>query len=275
MKKVSKLLYAFMFVLVAVLTSCDKDVETSSLTVDNFPKATITGYVYASLDLTNYGDETAPEGTEVIITIPYSDFEGLGNSSGNYMVTTKLDANGSFTIEVPADADGVSVTAKTVNFVYDQVQAYSSQQTTVSKKYPSATLSFSVKSNDVQVQRVTVGDPEAIVDPENVYTLKGYVYAAINDTTSATELVTNQSIIFYTTGWNKTITTGADGSYTISNVPEATISIDYKFDVSGYTSAKKKVTWNFDGYQTLKSVSADDGDYTITLSSSNRTQVTE
>jgi hypothetical protein len=272
MKNLTKVFAIFLLLVAAFLISCDKEVETSSLTVNNFPKATIQGFVYADLDLTNYGDEPVPQGTKVIVTMEYSE---LGLGTGSLIDTVMCDNQGSFTCQVPADADGVDVTAKVVEFIYNQVQEFNFEYTTVLKSYPSGTIDFTVKSNDFQVENLTLGDPTAIVEPVIWETISGVMYASIDESNVGTEVVSGQQMTFNCTGWSTTVTTDANGRYQVDVPADENISVDFYFTIAGKDGAGDAITWRFDGNPSFGNFSDNDDAYDFTIDDTYKEEVTK
>lgn len=99
------------------LQSCKKEEEMKSN-----PKsyASIAGYAYAELDLTNAEMETAPEGTPVVVTVntsQYSNTNDAGVQYDNVSYAANIDANGRFQIDsVECYGNDVMVTVKFSDF---------------------------------------------------------------------------------------------------------------------------------------------------------------
>jgi hypothetical protein len=256
MKNVSKFFYAVMVLLAAVLSSCDKDVETSPVTTEDFAKGTIKGYVYAQLDLTNYGYEAAPVGSKVIITMPYSEL-GL-NNSGNLIDTVLLGSDGSFSYEIPADGDGVNVTVKVIDFIYKQKQAFGDQHDYKNSLYSSKTVTYNVKANDLQVQEIYLDAPTYLGEVFDWYTVEGTIYLDYDKSTSGYEkLPAGTKVTFNCDGWSKEVTVGTDGKYTVSVPYGEYIYMDYNFTLSGKLSSGTTVTYRFKGSSYQGVINAD------------------
>jgi hypothetical protein len=96
---------------VCVFISCGEEDPAEGISVEGTftSKATIEGYAYLSTNKSSTEVvEYAPEGTLLSFTIAYSDL-GVQVSNGKYVKTTTVDANGYYSIELPARADGASV----------------------------------------------------------------------------------------------------------------------------------------------------------------------
>jgi hypothetical protein len=266
MKNVSKvILVSFMF-LATFLISCDKEVQTSPITVDKTQKATIHGFVYAELDLTHFGVEFAPAGTKVIITFPYTNL-GLSASAGSYIDTLTLDAKGSFTAVFPSDADGVNVTIKLVDFIYDQVQPFSTKERTVKKYYTcNATTINGIKADDSQVVEINYNAPNTFDDVTSWVTISGKITAETDNTVVGEEpLNSGTQLIFYATGWSTTVTIAANGAYSVDVPNNVAVSISYNFLHPGKIAGPTNVNWRFKGTKAVGTFTADTNNVNISL----------
>lgn len=230
MKSVSKVILTSMMLLATMLYSCDKEIETSPVTVDLTQTATLEMYVYADLDQTNYGKEPVAAGVKVILTIPYSDL-GLGGSQ-NWIDTVETDANGKIITSVPADANGVTVTIAPVDFVADQVQPLTASYTTISKVFKKTTSqTVSLKTADLKVQLVEFNQFDGFSDFDNYVTVTGKAYASTDDNNSVNENAPLVDVIFSGAGWSKKVTLVKTGAYTTYSIQVPNnIAISYTFD---------------------------------------------
>ncbi|HEX2934647.1 MAG TPA: hypothetical protein VHO72_04785 [Bacteroidales bacterium] len=245
MKSVSNVILTSMMLLATMLYSCDKEIETSPVNVDKSQKATIKGYVYADLDQTTYGYELAPAGSKVIITMSYNQLLGL-NSDGTLIDTVKLGNDGSFTYQIPADADGVNVSAKVIDFVYDQKQEFDQQHPTKPTVFESATIEFNgVKSNDLQIQQLYL-DFHTLGEIYDWHTITGTIYLNSDRSNIGNEkLASGTQVVFNCDGWSKTVTVAADGKYTVQVPDGESIYMSYNFTVSGKLSDGTTVTFRY------------------------------
>lgn len=242
MKSVSKVILTSMMLLATMLYSCDKEIETSPVTVDLTQTATLEMYVYADLDQTNYGKELVAAGVKVILTIPYSDL-GLGGSQ-NWIDTVETNANGKIVTSVPADANGVTVTIAPVDFVADQVQPLTASYTTISKvfKKNDAAQTVFLKTADSKVQLVQYNTSDSFADFDDYVTLSGKAFANLDDEHAGNENAPLVKVIFSCPGWSKEITLTKPSTYTIYSIEVPNNqTISYKFD---YTYDKKVVDPN-------------------------------
>jgi hypothetical protein len=99
---------------VCFFNSCAEEDPAQGISVNGTftDKATIEGYVYLNTNISSSeAIKYAPAGTLLSFSIAYADLGVLG-SPGNYLKTTTVDANGHYSVELPAKADGTSVTVK-------------------------------------------------------------------------------------------------------------------------------------------------------------------
>jgi hypothetical protein len=262
MKRIKNLLFAIFALVAVTFTSCDKDVETSPVTVDLSQKATLTGYLYADLDLSLNGLETV-ESVPVIITIPYSDF--TTSATGNWVDTVKTDANGVFTATVPTNTKGVNVTVTTTDFTYAQIQSSLAHYTTIEKIFAGAAqTSFKILPNESKIKKFDYGTGTTFDDFSNLVTIKGRAYAETDLNNSVTENAPVVDVIFYCDSWSKKVTMVKDASayttFTVDVPNGQTIKYSYDFttdknvaDGSGW----KKVAYRYTGTGTMSSYTVD------------------
>ena len=261
MKNVSKAILACLVLFATFMTSCDKEITTSPVTLDNSQKATIKGYVYANTDLTKLGYETAPAGTKVIITMAYNQITGISSTAGSLNDTVQLAADGSFEYKVPADADGVDVDVA-IKFVFNQIQPLGSQNATRIKTFTGSTT-YSVKANETQDQKITLDEDQTLDEVYDWVTISGVIYCNYDLSVAGNEkLPANTQIIFRTNwfdqdGWSKTVTVGTDGKYSVSVPSGYAIYMQYNFTLSGKYNDGTAVTYRFEN------ASQSIGSYTI------------
>ena len=263
MKNVSKAILAGLVLFAAFMTSCDKEVTTSPLTVDESQKATVEAIVYADLDLTNYGKELVPAGTKVILTIPYSD---LGSSAtGNWIDTVKTNAQGIITASVPTNAKGVTVTLIPIDFIADQTQPLGSHYPTISKLFQKtgAATTLTVKTSDLKVSLLEYNTISGLSDFDNLVTIQGKAYAETDDNNSVVENAPLVDVILSGTGFSTKVTLTKPGAFTVftANVPN-NVAISYTFDFTADKNVAdgagwKKVSYRYKGTKTLGTYTAD------------------
>lgn len=223
--------------MIMLFTSCDKEKEASPVRVDLTKKATIKGYVFAELDMTSAGVEYAPQGTKILVSVDYSD---LNNSAdGSWKDTTMVDGNGVFMVQVPADDNGVTAKISPMPFEYNQVQEYGSYFEQVPKVYKANAANVSITSNEMEVIQVsyTANDFDNFV---KMVGLSGNLVAELNDTIVGQEETTDGiELNFHSDGWSTSVTTGANGAFTVVVPASQTIMVDYSFE-------ENRVTWNIE-----------------------------
>ncbi len=120
--------FLFFGLFLAVLISLDscKKAEPTAMEFDKTQTASIMGYVYAQLELVNdYNDgvtwEKAPSGTKIFVTIANNQY--ISGTSGSSVYETTVGSDGRYSIDIPADIDGVYIEVSLVDFEYNQTQA--------------------------------------------------------------------------------------------------------------------------------------------------------
>lgn len=270
MKKSFSLIVSILAVVAFVFVSCDKDVETSPVSVDLSQKATVTGYLYADLDLTDAGLEPVPANIKVIVSVPNSDL--LSNANGNWIDTVLTDASGKFVATVPTKASGVEVTVTTTDFVANQVQPLTSHYaaTPIAKVYAGfAQSSFEILPGEAKIKVYEYGDPTMFKDFDNIVTIKGKAYAETDDNNSEIENSPLAEVVFSADGWSKKVTLVKNGVYTTFaiDVPsDKTIyySWDFTAEKNVYVDSEwKKVLYRYKGTEYLGSFDGDTEDLDI------------
>ncbi len=251
MKSVSKVILTSMMLLATMLYSCDKEIETSPVTLDNSLTGKIKGYVFAELDLTSYGKE-AVAGKKVVITVAYSQL-GLSSTKGNVIDTVETAADGSFEYTSVVDLDGADVVAKVLDFTYAQKQPLGSQLATIEKIYAGTSTTFSsVKPTEIQIKRIDLGAPANNTgEVYEFYTISGQFKCDRNLFEAGDETVpADTKFIFSANGtsqWSKEVTLTSDGKYSVLVPAKETISVKYNFTTSGKNAANESVTFRFMG----------------------------
>ncbi|HEX3006571.1 MAG TPA: hypothetical protein VHO90_03040 [Bacteroidales bacterium] len=266
MKKLSNVILVTCLAVAALLSGCDKEVETSALKVDESQKGTLECYVYADINLTTYEKEAVPAGTKVILSI--SNYDLIGRGTGNWTDTVVTDANGYFKKDVPATSKGVTVTIIPIDFVYAQVQPLTSKDKTISKIFKADNKDVYVYANDKTIENVEYSSPVDFSNFTEFVTFKGKGFIDLDEGTPGTEsaVPTDVKVIFYTTNgsnWSKEVSftsTTIDGkSYSIYSVDvpkNASISCRYSFAKDRLVNGSN-VKYVFDGKVDLYSSDRD------------------
>lgn len=106
--------------------ACDKIEDPAPInTIDTSKTATITGTVTTQLDLSNSTTENVPAGTVLFFTVNASDYVVNGTATGTQKLvyTTAVEANGTYTIAIPALTKAISVSITGDEFAFNQKQS--------------------------------------------------------------------------------------------------------------------------------------------------------
>jgi hypothetical protein len=245
MKSVSNVILTSMMLLATMLYSCDKEIETSPVKVDEAVTGTLTVYLYADLDQTNAGKESVPAGTNVLLSIPNKEITGFSSAIGNWEKTVAVDAQGKIEVTVPTNSTGVNVSIRPADFTFAQVQALTSTDATVTKlfSYDLAT-SYNVKAEEKVIRVLNYNKENTFSSYINYVTISGKAYAETDDNNSVTENAPLVDVIFTsTTGWSKKVTLVKTGAYTTFTVqvPASINGLSYPISYTYDFSADKNV----------------------------------
>ena len=217
-------------------TSCEEMIVSTDETIDLAPKATLTGNVLAELNLQSSGMEAVPAGTELLVEVNYSDINPA--SAGKWMDTIQVSADGKYSVQVPADANGVNVSILPFAFVADQTQVYGSMANKVTKTYSVTAASVKAISGgqsimlDITYDKITAAP--SFVDKVKI---TGAFTANLNQELGGNENVPNGTVInFYNNSWKDSAVV-TSGKYSISVPKGVSLTVKSKFNYS------KKV-WN-------------------------------
>lgn len=149
MKKLS--IFVFLVAASLLITSCEKEEESTPTPMD---KATVTGFVYADLDLTETGAEYAPAGTKITLWVNTQDY-ALDPIPGytyprKYFETTVND-EGKYTVSVDVGNKPVTVNLEPGDFWYDQ---QINDTVTEIKKYSCIPTTVDVISGQTKIHNI-------------------------------------------------------------------------------------------------------------------------
>jgi hypothetical protein len=115
--------------------SCEKIEEASPVTINNSKTASISGMIHAelmddervfkeALEGTNFGyedtSEYAPVGTEIHFHVTKQDFnDDVEDANDEFRYSTTVNANGSYSFDIPTTEEGVNVDVSFDDFVYN------------------------------------------------------------------------------------------------------------------------------------------------------------
>ena len=223
MKKINFLVGMALFAMIGFSSCKDEVVVSSPVSVDKVPRVTITGYVTAEMNLQSLGAEPAPVGTKLFVEVTYADISGVGTTKGKWSDSVRVAADGKFSIAVPANAGGVTVTITPFPFEADQTQAYGAFYPTIKKSYTFAGVSTTVttaKSGQIRYIEIPYSDANLPVFKDLVK-ISGKAQANMNDEIVGLENIPNGTSILFSNAlgtWNDSVLI-QDGKYSI-NVPK-------------------------------------------------------
>lgn len=236
MKTIKSVLAALIVFAALFMVSCDKEETATAFNINTAKKGTIKGYLWAELDLTNAGPEAAPAGTKVIITVPNDDINPY--SGGTFVDTVEVDENGVFEVQVPVGNGNAYVSVYPQPFEAIQIQPFGSAEAEVMKIFAYDYLtkagsydSWYLSANQTVIAQFTYMDYE-YEGYVQMAQISGKLIADQNDTIVGSEDTrAGIELTFYGDGWNTTVTTTADGEYTVSVPANDDIYVQYSFTV--------------------------------------------
>lgn len=252
-----KLIFTVAVAALAMLsfTSCEEMIVSSNQTIDLVPKATLSGNVMAELNMQSSGMEAVPAGTQLLVEVSYSDINPT--SAGKWMDTIQVSADGKYSVQVPADANGVNVSILPFVFVADQIQAYGSMATKVTKTYSvTAATMKAISSGQSIVLDITYDKITAAPSFVDKVKITGAFTANLNQELGGNENVPNGTIInFYNNSWKDSAVV-TNGKYSISVPKGVPLTVKSKFTYSKKvwnqtTSTYTNVNYEFK-YETLR-----------------------
>jgi hypothetical protein len=214
--------------LVAFSSCKDEVVVSSPITVATKDSATISGFVTADLNLQKAGNEAVPAGTQLMVTIPYSDLNSTASGTWQKFVVTVGDS-GKYSVKVPTNTKGVRVTIAPIPFTYNQVQAYANGAQVPALKLQFSTASYGpytfVSSQNASLNMNYGTTSGGVVGVEKVL-ISGKAKAETNaEIVGLENLPDGTKIIFTASGWADS-TTVQNGQYSMY-VPKG-VSVTYK-----------------------------------------------
>lgn len=119
MKRKTLLILSLFVAAIVVFTGCKKE-DPTSLVLDTSKSATISGTAYAELDYSESGNEKAPSGIKLFVTVNNSDY--INGAQGVTIIETTVGSGGAFSVNVPVTDEGITITISAEDFSYDVVQ---------------------------------------------------------------------------------------------------------------------------------------------------------
>lgn len=192
--------------LVLGLSSCDKDIESTSLIMDDYNKGSLTLYVYADLDLSNLGIENAPGGTKMIITANYSDYNN--GATGLWADTVTVDTQGMIDVDLPVPSNGITFTITPVDFEASQTQVETNNATTIAKYWTANVITASLKPSQKVIKEITYA-ANNYSDYVEMVDVKLYLSGDFDATKAGNEVIPVDQLTLQSTDglWNKVLNT--------------------------------------------------------------------
>lgn len=113
---------AILFAGFASLTSCEKYEQSTAYEINDSITATITGYVYADLDLQDTDNEYAPSGTKIFVKIDLQEYNGNASANKQKVYSTTVGSDGKYSFTIPSNDKGVTFTVVPEKFRTTQTQ---------------------------------------------------------------------------------------------------------------------------------------------------------
>jgi hypothetical protein len=230
-------------------TSCEQMIVSTDETIDLAPKATLTGNVMAELNLQSSGFEAVPAGTQLLVEVSYSDINPA--SAGKWMDTIQVSADGKYSVQVPTDANGVSVSILPFAFVADQTQAFGSMLSKVTKTYSViAATTKTIAQGQSLIVDITYDKLTAAPSFVDKVKITGAFTANLDQQLGGNENVPNGTVInFYNSSWKDSAVV-TNGKYSIAVPKGLALTIKSKFTYSKKvwnqtTSAYSNVNYEF------------------------------
>ena len=154
MKKTS--LFAALIGAVMMFASCEKEITTTEVKIDESQTATLKLFVKADVDFTKVGYEDAPNDTELNISVRYDHINPVYSGQGRWKETVKV-SNGVVEVTVPANDNGV-----TVYIVANDFEAITELNDTVdvlNRYYYSSSIS-GIKAGTNNVRQIYISSEE-------------------------------------------------------------------------------------------------------------------
>ena len=242
MKKSKFLPFVAALALIGLGSCTDALVTSTPVYVDLLPKATISGYVTADLNLQNYGKEFAPVDTKLLVEVNYADINPAA-TAGKWKDTVTVTADGKYSVSVPTDASGVTVTITPFSFEADQIQPYNAFYQTVKMVYSSSKTNVAIVAGQSVVQNIdfTASSLPTFTDKVRV---SGKIVANLNSEIIGNENVPDNTVInFYNNTWKDSVKV-INGTYSIVVPKGVTVAWICKFNYSKRVWSQSSLAYN-------------------------------
>jgi len=211
--------------------SCDDNVRSSALTVDDMQEATVVAYFYADLDNRDPGMEYAPDGTPVIVSVAYNELNPSAGT-GSWSETLEIEG-GMVEATVPVTSNGTTVTFAPDQFITDQVQPHGSATEVVEKVFrvpgPGSSVS-DVRPGQKVYHEVTYVDEDfgnQVVLVDVRFQGGAILMEHYNEPDTLAPVPQGTNITLYTSNWVYETTAGSDGIFEASVPSGENINIEF------------------------------------------------
>ncbi len=147
--KTLRILFSLLIVVAFALTSCDKEEEQEAVPM---PKAKLTGFVWADLDLNEAGLEYAPSGTKILVWVDTEDLFIDPNAVITYprkYYEATVGADGKYSIDIEVGNNPVTAVIAPGDFWYDQLINPTDTET---KRYSMAPVTVTLLQKQTKIQ---------------------------------------------------------------------------------------------------------------------------
>lgn len=214
MKKNGKFLFAFI-ALALFFSGCEDDVTTSSFQLDLTKTGTVEVHLFAELDRQQLGLERVPNGTNVLFTIDYSEFNS--NVTHGKWSRAGIVNNGIVKLDsVPSTDSGVMVRIIPEDFVFNQVQPFGAPVETLPRLFSANSVNLMVYPGQTSFREINysfqnIGMPAITVT-------RSWVGSSVFDlTTGESSFVpSGTQLLMFNDNWAASTTVQANGRFTAS-----------------------------------------------------------
>ncbi len=107
---------------IAIISSCEKYEVSTPYEINDSITATISGYVYADLNLQETGKEYAPTGTTIFIQVELQQYNPHAPNGEFKTYSTTVGSDGTYSFNLPSNDNGVNFTIIPESFRAEQLQ---------------------------------------------------------------------------------------------------------------------------------------------------------
>ncbi|NJM16572.1 MAG: hypothetical protein HC896_15445 [Bacteroidales bacterium] len=180
-----------------VITSCDKEITTTAYAIDQTKTGQLIIRAVANIDDTKAGKESVPDSVKVLVSVDNSDFLP---GSATAITNTYAFVNGTVTLTLPVDDNGVTYHITPIEFTYNQIQKFNSKYQTINKLFTDGEQSITISTGDVESINISYNEENLLTFVEMV-SISGLVQGDFDEESagSSDTLSGAQTIIFMET----------------------------------------------------------------------------